>query len=109
MYIPAPWLDSFITRLPESERDAARLVWEQRRGMTVDEVLDEMMERYLSDLVPFLTEEERETAQSVHFAVLPTFKFNAHATKSPGGDHVILLHHALPFTMPPSSATLSGG
>jgi hypothetical protein len=97
--LSAGWLDDFLGRLPESERKAAREVWNARRSISAAGVHDELMEQYLQQILPVLRADETRVAQSTFFGLLPTYQFNAFAGRTPRGDRIVILHHALVHTL----------
>lgn len=93
------WLSEYLRRLPESQQPVARAAWQRLRASSMNETLDRMILPYLHDFVAVLTEDELAAASTIWFALLPTFEFNAHASRTPRGDRVILLHHTLLYTL----------
>jgi hypothetical protein len=95
----AQWLSKYLARLPESQRAVARAVWERRQGKTINESLDHMILPYLKHFGTALNREEHLATKDIWYAFLPTFEFNAHATRTPRGDRVVLLHQTLSYTL----------
>lgn len=94
-----PWLERYLSQLPDSQKPVARAVWERRQGKTVSETLDTMILPYLKDLGEVLNEKEWAAAGTTWFSFLPTFEFNAHSSRTPRGDRVVLLHQTLALTL----------
>ncbi|MCK4622824.1 MAG: hypothetical protein KAT62_11495 [Desulfuromonadales bacterium] len=93
------WLEDLLSRLPASNRDAARKIWIERRSKKASHVLDEMMEQYLQQVFPILSPNEKIAAETTFFGVLPTYQFNAYTGFTPRGDRIVILHHALVYTL----------
>lgn len=84
-----------LSEIPETEREAAQIVWEGRIGKTVAELQDEQVQNYAMKMFSVLPEKEREVAEKCLFCVMPTQDFNAYAGFTSQGDRVIVLHWGL--------------
>lgn len=96
---PDSWLEDLLSRIPASDRDAAWKIWTERRSKKASQVQDEMMEQYLQQVLPILRPNEKKIAEATFFGVLPTYQFNAYAGFTPRGDRIVILHHALAYTL----------
>ena len=92
------WLEAFLSRLPETERQNARAVWESRNGKPMYEIYDGLMDTYVEQISSVIRPEEQEVFGETLFGILPTCEFNGYLGYTPKGDRVIILHEALGYT-----------
>ncbi len=93
------WLEGLLAKLPESERQKARVVWEERDGQPIYDIYDDMMNYYVSQIAPIVLKEDQDIFENVNFGILPTCDFNGYAGFTRKGDRVIILHEALGYTL----------
>lgn len=93
------WLDELVSRIPESNRENAREIWEQRDGKPINEMHEENMSVYLAELEHVIMDAEKEIYNSTYFGILPTYRFNGCAGKTPKGDSIVILHELLGYTI----------
>jgi hypothetical protein len=92
-------LKELISRIPESDREAARKIWMERRKRSLADVHDELMNTYRSAVLPLLQKDELAVAEDTYFGILPTRDFNGYAGFTPRGDRIVVLHEGLGYTI----------
>jgi hypothetical protein len=96
---PDSWMEDLLSKIPVSDREAARKIWVERRKKTLSQVHDELMEEYLQQVLPVLYPDEKKIAETIFFGILPTYQFNAYIGFTPRGDRIAIFHQALGYTL----------